>query len=326
MSFFENTRKPEGLGGKIMVAMMNLGHSPVARWGLHFLELAPDAKVLDCGCGGGANMKRLLKKCPRGIVKGIDYSTVSVEKARSLNQTAIQEGRCVVWQGSVERIIFAKDWFDAVTAFETVYFWPDLPRCFREVYRVLKPGGILLICNESNGDTDKDKKWTEIIGGINELARLETWNLPRRFEYAKMYREALGKLEGVKSLPVDTEERQCAYWWFPIILDLDKLDIDAPAFLKEMAGMGIPCYGIQWPEAYEEKAYKELGGFGSHKFPFCSKEYTREGLTYEGVVCPVAKSLRARTVNLFLHPTWEKEHIQRVIDAFTTVHNAHLKK
>ena len=34
MSFFENTRKPVGLGGKLMVAMMNLGHSPVARWGL----------------------------------------------------------------------------------------------------------------------------------------------------------------------------------------------------------------------------------------------------------------------------------------------------
>ena len=64
MSFFENTRKPVGLGGKLMVAMMNLGHSPVARWGLRFLRLAPNAKVLDCGCGGGANIKRLLKKCP----------------------------------------------------------------------------------------------------------------------------------------------------------------------------------------------------------------------------------------------------------------------
>ena len=61
MSFFENTRKPVGFGGKIMVAMMNLGHGPVAWWGLRFLELAPDARVLDCGCGGGANIKRLLK-------------------------------------------------------------------------------------------------------------------------------------------------------------------------------------------------------------------------------------------------------------------------
>ncbi len=74
MSFFENTRKPEGFGGKIMVAMMNVGHSAVARWGLQFLNAAPDARVLDCGCGGGANIKRLLKKCPQGIVKGIDYS------------------------------------------------------------------------------------------------------------------------------------------------------------------------------------------------------------------------------------------------------------
>ena len=52
MSFFENTRKPAGFGGKLMVVMMNLGHSPVAWWGLHFLELAPDDKVRDCGCGG----------------------------------------------------------------------------------------------------------------------------------------------------------------------------------------------------------------------------------------------------------------------------------
>ena len=65
MSFFENTRKPEGFGGKLMVAMMNVGHGAVARWGLQFLELVPDAKVLDCGCGGGANMKRLLKNARR---------------------------------------------------------------------------------------------------------------------------------------------------------------------------------------------------------------------------------------------------------------------
>ena len=166
MSFFENTRKPVGLGGKVMVSMMNLGHTPVATWGLEFPRLSSDAKVLDCGCGGGSNIKRLLKSCPRGIVKGIDYSPVSVEKARKVNHAAIAEGRCSVLQGSVADMIFADASFDAVTAFETVYFWPALPQCFREIYRVLKPGGTFLICNESNGDTDKDEKWTEIIGGM----------------------------------------------------------------------------------------------------------------------------------------------------------------
>ena len=97
MSFFENTRKPVGLGGKIMVAMMNLGHSPVARWGLRFLELTPDAKVLDCGCGGGANIKRLLKKCPEGIVKGIDYPP-SVWRGLEAS-TELQFRRGAAWCG-----------------------------------------------------------------------------------------------------------------------------------------------------------------------------------------------------------------------------------
>ena len=166
MSFFENTRKPTGLGGKLMVAMMNLGHSPVARWGLRFLNAAPDARVLDCGCGGGAIIKALLKKCPQGIVKGIDYSPVSVEKSKKVNKAAITEGRCAILQGSVADMIFADGWFDAVTAFETVYFWPSLPQCFKEVCRVLRPGGTFLICNECGGEDAGDEKWTEKIDGM----------------------------------------------------------------------------------------------------------------------------------------------------------------
>jgi len=163
------------------------------------------------------------------------------------------------------------------------------------------------------------------IVGINELARFESWNLPRRKEYARMYDAALGSLQGVAALPLNTKERENAYWWYPITLNLDALDITAPEFVKMLAEKGIPSYGIQWPEAYEERAYREMNGFGTAGFPFHSKEYAREGLTYEGVVCEVAKSMRARTVNLFLHPTWEKAHIQRVIDAFIEIHNAHVK-
>ena len=178
MSFFENTRKPVGLGGKIMVAMMNLGHSPVARWGLRFLELTLDAKVLDCGCGGGANIKRLLKKCPEGIVKGIDYSPVSVEKSKKVNEAAIAEGRCAVLQGSVADMMgqarekadrlhlknvtfrqgdvgalpYADDTFDIVLSLNGFHAFPDKEAAYREVFRVLRPGGTFCGCFYVKGE------------------------------------------------------------------------------------------------------------------------------------------------------------------------------
>ena len=93
MSFFDNTRKPDGLGGKLMVSLMNVGHRSLAHWGMQFLPLSTYARALDCGCGGGANLKKLLKRCTQGIVKGIEYTAVSVEKTRELKDDAIREGR-----------------------------------------------------------------------------------------------------------------------------------------------------------------------------------------------------------------------------------------
>ncbi len=162
MSFFENTRRPEGFGGKLMVSMMNLGHGALAKWGLQHLEVPEGAAVLDCGCGGGANIKKLLEKAAQGSVKGIDYSEVSVEKSRSLNASAISAGRCEIMQANVAQLPFEDNSFDLVTAFETVYFWPELPACFREVGRVLRPGGTFFICNECG----EDNKWTDIVSGM----------------------------------------------------------------------------------------------------------------------------------------------------------------
>ena len=164
--FFTNTRKPEGLGGRLMVAMMNWGHAPVARWGRSFLRLKAGATILDLGCGGGANLAVLLKLCPDGTAVGLDYSSVSVKKASAVNCRAIAEGRCQIIQGDVQELPFADDSFEQVTAFETIYFWPNLEEAFQQVFRVLKPGGSFLVCNESNGEDPKQEKWCDIIGGM----------------------------------------------------------------------------------------------------------------------------------------------------------------
>lgn len=65
MSFFQNTCKPKGLGGSLMVNMMNIGHSPMAEWGLKHIKINKNDISLDVGCGGGANIKKLLEKVQR---------------------------------------------------------------------------------------------------------------------------------------------------------------------------------------------------------------------------------------------------------------------
>lgn len=124
-------------------------------------------KLLEVPVGTGILTMPVYKTLPdTDIVNGIDYSEVSVERAQKLNRSAIACGCCEVQQGDVSELGFKDAQFDLVTAFETVYFWPGLPRCFGEGFRVLRPGGTFFICNECSGDTGKDVKWTEMIDGM----------------------------------------------------------------------------------------------------------------------------------------------------------------
>ena len=164
--FFGQTRKPEGFLGKIMVNSMNPGHAQMADWGFsHLPELNP-SEAVDLGCGGGRNAGEMIKKYPDAHVTALDYSEISAAKAAEYNQTAIAAGRCTVLQGDVSHLDFPEKKFDLATAFETIYFWPGIEKCFAEVARVLKPGGYFMICNESDGTDPTSLKFEKIIDGM----------------------------------------------------------------------------------------------------------------------------------------------------------------
>ena len=57
----------------------------------------------------------------------------------------IAGGRCVVQQGDVSALVLPEECFDLATAFETIYFWPGLEKCFAQVAKVLKLGGLFLM-------------------------------------------------------------------------------------------------------------------------------------------------------------------------------------
>ncbi len=164
--YVNQTRKPEGFLGKLMIGGMNGGHAKLADWGMgHLANISPKA-IVELGCGGGRNAKALLKRYSNAKLVAVDYSALSVEKTKAYNRKLIAAGRCTVLQGNVKALPFADASFDLATAFETVYFWPGLSDCFAEVCRVLKPGGTFLICNESDGTDETGLKFEKIIEGM----------------------------------------------------------------------------------------------------------------------------------------------------------------
>lgn len=164
--FVSQTRKPEGVLGKMMVKGMNGGHAKMADWGLSHLAKADPSKMIELGCGGGRNARELLVRYPSADITAIDYSPVSVEKATAYNKDMIAGGRCVVQQGDVSALALPEECFDLATAFETIYFWPGLEKCFAQVAKVLKPGGLFLIVNESDGTDEASLKYERIIDGM----------------------------------------------------------------------------------------------------------------------------------------------------------------
>ena len=164
--FIVQTRKPEGFLGRLMVNGMNGGHAKLADWGMAQLKGIQAASIAELGCGGGRSACELLKRYPRAKLTAMDYSEVSVAKAKETNKDAVAAGRCSVVQGNAASLPFGEEAFDLATAFETVYFWPGLEQCFGEVCRVLRPGGAFLICNESDGTDETSLKYEKLIEGM----------------------------------------------------------------------------------------------------------------------------------------------------------------
>ena len=144
---FDQLRKPSGRTGEAMLRSMNDRHSALTDWGLEQVAIRATDTVLDIGCGGGRTVQKLAARAAR--VWGVDFSETSVAAARALNADAIAAGRVAIEHASVEKLPFGAATCDVVTAVETHYYWPDLVANFREVLRVLRPGGTFLIIIEA---------------------------------------------------------------------------------------------------------------------------------------------------------------------------------
>jgi SAM-dependent methyltransferase len=111
------------------------GRRRIVRQVLESLPLARPALVLDAGCGGGANLAELERLGP---VTGLEPSEVAAAAARRRSVGEIVEG-------SIETMPFEDAAFDLATALDVIEHVDDDGQAFRELRRVVKPDGFLLV-------------------------------------------------------------------------------------------------------------------------------------------------------------------------------------
>ena len=163
--------------------------------------------------------------------------------------------------------------------------------------------------------------------GLKELAKIDSWNLPRRRKNGETLIEELKDCPQIQYLPVHNEDGKVnGFYVFPIVLNLDKLTCDKKTFLKAITAEGVLAWREFWPQSYKERAFQEHNGFGAAQFPFKSKEYTDpEAVAYDKVYCPNAAWLEERTFIVHVYPTLEERHIRLFAKAIKKVAEAYSK-
>ncbi len=127
------------------------------------LRMPGRVRILDVGAGRGYQSLLLAEENPEALVLGIDYSPMQVRAAESYRR-AIRIVNCSFARGNAMSIDFPEATFDAAVSVGSIKHWPDPDRGLREIHRVLKPGGCLVI-----SETDREASDAELRNFINRF-------------------------------------------------------------------------------------------------------------------------------------------------------------
>jgi ubiquinone/menaquinone biosynthesis C-methylase UbiE len=136
-------RRPTGLVGRRMYRQP-AGHERSFRQVLQSLGSVQGDSCLEIGCGGGVLLERVLA-AGAASAAGLDHSPDMLALSGARNAEAVAAGRLTLRLGDASAIPWAEASFDAVFTANMFFYVANPAAVLAEVFRVLRPGGRLVI-------------------------------------------------------------------------------------------------------------------------------------------------------------------------------------
>lgn len=114
-------------------------------WTVELLDIAPDDRVLELGCGPGLAVADISKRLMGGRVIGIDHSFVMIEQARARNRSGLMGGRVTLDIGDIDHLPRVSGGFTKVFAVNVIQFLDDLDAASVALAAVMAPGGLMAL-------------------------------------------------------------------------------------------------------------------------------------------------------------------------------------
>ena len=111
-------------------------------------EVAPDAVVVDVGCGTGSALRRIAPRVPDGTLIGLDPIPRMLQIARERASEDPNGHRIRFIEAPAERLLLEDDSADLIFAFDSIDHWQDKAAGLREIRRVLRPEGRLVVVKD----------------------------------------------------------------------------------------------------------------------------------------------------------------------------------
>jgi SAM-dependent methyltransferase len=155
--------QPTGVGGHLAGWIMGHRRSNVTRnrWAVDLLDVQPDDRVLELGCGPGIALAAIADRLVGGVAVGVDHSPVMVRHAQRRNAAAVAAGRVQLVCTTVEALLPADgddqragagepftERFHAVLAVNNVGFWDRPDRRLAMLQHLMHAGGRVALVSQ----------------------------------------------------------------------------------------------------------------------------------------------------------------------------------